>query len=114
MQAIAAAHSNESCVAIGISHSGSSIDIVRTLELCKQNGAITIALTNYGKSPIYRASDYVLNTIADETNYTILGLSSRISQLAIIDTIYSYLVCHLDNAKESIHLTEEALQSKKY
>jgi DNA-binding MurR/RpiR family transcriptional regulator len=114
MQAIAAAHSNEDCIAIGISHSGSSKDIVRTLELCRHNGSVTVALTNYGKSPIYRVSDYVLNTIADETNYTILGLSSRISQLAIIDTIYSYLVCNLEDAKESIHLTEEALQSKKY
>lgn len=114
MQAIAAAHSNKDCVAIGISHSGSSKDIVRTLELCRNNGTTTIALTNFGKSPIYRVSDYVLNTIANETNYTILGLSSRISQLALIDAIYSYLVCHLENAKNSIHLTEEALQSKKY
>ncbi len=114
MQAIAAAHSNQNCVALGISHSGSSKDIVRTLELCRRNGAVTVALTNFGKSPIYRVSDFVLNTIADETNYSILGLSSRISQLAIIDTIYSYLVCNIDNAKELIHLTEEALQSKKY
>jgi len=114
MQAIAAAHSNKDSVAIGISHSGSSKDIVRTLSLCKENQSTTIALTNFGKSPIYRVSDYVLNTVADETNYTILGLSSRISQLAIIDTLYSYLACHLKSAKEAIQLTEQALQSKKY
>ena len=114
MQAIAAAHSNQSCVVIGISHSGSSKDIVRALKICKENGSTTVALTNFGKSPIYRVSDYVLNTVADETNYRILGLSSRISQLAIIDTVYSYLACHLDGAKDAIRLTEEALQSKKY
>lgn len=114
MQAIAASHSDKNCVAIGISHSGSSKDIVRTLKTCQDNGATTVAFTNIGKSPIYRVSDYVLNTVADETNYSILGLNSRISQLAIIDTLYSYLVCHLNNAETAIHLTEEALQSKKY
>ncbi len=114
MQAIAAAHSKKGCIAIGISHSGSSKDIVRTLKLCKENGATTVALTNHGKSPIFRVSDYVLTTVADETNYSILGLSSRIAGLAIIDTIYSYLACHLDSASMAINLTEQALQSKKY
>ncbi len=114
MQTIVASHSNQKTLAIGISHSGSSKDIVRALRLCKENGAVTACVTNYGKSPIYRVSDYVLNTVANETNYTILGLNSRIAQLAIVDAIYCYLVCHLENAKEAIHQTEEALQSKKY
>ena len=55
----------------------------------------------------------MLHTVSDETNYRILGLSSRIAQLAIIDTIYSYLVCHLDGVQESIAKTEAALQNKK-
>ena len=66
------------------------------------------------KSPIESVSDVVLYTVSDETNYRILGLSSRISQLAIIDTIYSYLVCHIEGAQESIAKTEVALQGKKH
>ena len=42
-----------------------------------------------------------------------LGLSSRIAQLAIIDTIYSYLVCHIDGANDKIAQTELALKAKK-
>lgn len=114
LQAIVASHATENSLVIGISHSGSSKDIVRSLKLSKTNNATTVAITNYGKSPIYRVSDHVLTTLSDETNYTILGLNSRIAQLAIVDTIYSYLVCHMQNAKENIHKTEEALQSKKY
>ncbi len=114
MQAIVSAHAKEGVVALGISHSGSSKDIVRALRLCKENGATTVAITNYGKSPVYRVCDYVLSTVSNETNYTILGLNSRIAQLALVDTMYSYLVCHLPQAKEAIHQTEEALQSKKY
>ena len=114
MQAIAAAHTQAGDVVIGISHSGSSKDIVQSMQLAKINGATAIAITNYGKSPINKISDYILNTVSDETNYSILGLNSRIAQLAIIDAIYSYLVCHLPDSKNLIHKTESALQPKKY
>jgi DNA-binding MurR/RpiR family transcriptional regulator len=100
MQAIAASHANGKTVVIGISHSGASKDILDAMRIAKLCGAFTVAITNYQKSPIESVSDVVLHTVSDETNYRILGLSSRISQLSIIDTIYSYLVCQLDNAQE--------------
>ena len=114
MQAIATAHANEETVVIGISHSGASEDILDAMRIAKAGGAFTVAITNYQKSPIEAVSDAVLYTVSDETNYRILGLSSRISQLAIIDTIYSYLVCHVESAQESIAKTEIALQGKKH
>ncbi|MBQ8742375.1 MAG: MurR/RpiR family transcriptional regulator [Clostridia bacterium] len=114
MQAIATAHANERTVVIGISHSGASEDILDAMRIAKSGGAFTVAITNYQKSPIEAVSDAVLYTVSDETNYRILGLSSRISQLSIIDTIYSYLVCHIDNARDSIAKTEAALQTKKH
>lgn len=113
MQAIAAAHTNETSVVIGISLSGASKDIVNALQIAQQNGATTVAITNYGKSPIDKVSDIILHTVSDETNYRILGLSSRIAQLAIIDTIYSYLVCHIKDANDKIAKTELALKTKK-
>ena len=113
MQAIAVSHVNEKCLVVGISHSGTSRDIIQAMQIAKQNGATTVALTNLGKSPIDKVSDIILHTVADETNYRILGLSSRITQLAIIDTVYSYLVCHLENAEEQILQTEQALKTKK-
>lgn len=114
MQAIATAHANKRTVVIGISHSGASEDILDAMRIAKAGGAFTVAITNYQKSPIESVSDVVLHTVSDETNYRILGLSSRISQLAIFDTIYSYLVCHIEGAQESIAKTEIALQGKKH
>ena len=113
MQAIAAAHTTDKSVVIGISHSGHSKDVIESMRTAKTNGATTIALTNHGKSPIVKVSSIVLNTVSDETNYRILGLSSRITQLAIIDTLYSYLVCNIGNIEERIDKTELVLRSKK-
>ena len=113
MQAIAAAHMGKNSVLIGISHSGASKDIIQAMDLARRNGATTVAITNAGKSPIDKVSDIILHTVSDETNYRILGLSSRIAQLAIIDTIYSYLVCRLEDSTERIAQTEIALKPKK-
>jgi len=115
MQVIAASHLTEKDVAIGISHSGSSKDIVDALRLSKEHGAVTVSITNGGKSPILKYTDIPLFTSADETKYSILGLNSRIVQLAIIDVIYHCIVLNKsDAAIESIKETEKSLMSKKY
>lgn len=115
MQAIAASHLTNNDVAIGISHSGSSIDIVDALKIAKEAGATAISITNFGKSPIDKYSDIVLFTASEEIKYTIFGMNSRIAQLAIIDTLYTYLVMNKDEeGMKAINDTERALQSKKY
>ncbi len=114
LQSIATTHADEKTVVIGISHSGKSKDIIEALKLSRINGATTVALTNFQKSPIIKVSDLVLATVSEETNYRVLGLSSRIAQLAIIDALYSYLVCHYEKSAEFINATESSLLSKKY
>jgi RpiR family carbohydrate utilization transcriptional regulator len=115
MQAIAASQTGPGDVAVGISHSGSSRDIVDALKIARSKGATTVCITNKGKSPVTKQSDIVLYTASDETRYSILALNSRISQLAVIDSLYCYLVCQKDeNAISAIESTEQALQSKKY
>ncbi|MEE1329944.1 MAG: MurR/RpiR family transcriptional regulator [Acutalibacteraceae bacterium] len=115
MQAIIASHLDRQSVAIGISHSGSSKDIVEALKLSKIGGAATIGITNYAASPIVEASDITLFTKSEETKHSILGMSSRIAQLTIFDAIYTYIVINLDKAAvQAIYNTEIALQNKKY
>ena len=115
MQVINASHLTERDVAIGISHSGSSKDIVEALKIAKSRGATTIAITNQGKSPILKHSDITLFTASNETKYSILGMNSRIAQLALISSIYYYIVYQQDEqAIEAIEMTERSLQNKKY
>lgn len=115
MQVIAASHLKKNDVAIAITHSGSSKDIVEALKLAREHGVVTIAVTNSGKSPVLKQADIVLSTTADETQYNILALNSRIVQLAIIDTLYFYVVYNRSaEALESIQETERSLLTKKY
>lgn len=115
MQAIVASHLDRKSVAVGISHSGSSKDIVEALKLSKIGNAATICVTNYAASPIVEASDIALFTKSEETKHSILGMSSRIAQLTIFDAIYTYIVINSDKAAvQAIYNTELALQNKKY
>ena len=114
MQAIIASHLNRDSVAIGVSHSGNSKDIIDALRLSKIGNAFTICVTNHSNSPIVKNSDLCIFTKADETSHSLLAMSSRIAQLAIFDAIYSYIVINSDKASlNAIYNTEYSLQSKK-
>ena len=80
MQAIAASQLKEGDAAIGISHSGSSIDIVEALKIAKQNKASVICITSKGKSPVTKTADIILQTDADETKYSILFRPHRFAK----------------------------------
>ncbi len=114
LQAIIASHLDPECVAIGISHSGQSVDIVEALKLARMCGATTICVTNYGKTPITEVADICLFTQSEETQHSILAMSSRIAQLTIFDAIYTYIVANSDSgAVAAIRNTESALKDKK-
>lgn len=114
MQAIIASHLDRTCVAIGISHSGKSSDIIEALRISKDAHAQTICVTNYCDSPIVSVSDISLFTKSEETKHSILAMSSRIAQLAIFDAIYTYIVVKSEkSASSAIYATEHALSPKK-
>jgi DNA-binding MurR/RpiR family transcriptional regulator len=55
-------------VALAISNSGKTKDVIDALKIAKNNGATTINITQAGNSPIHEVSDLVLNTIYVENN----------------------------------------------
>jgi len=115
MQIMASVNAAKGDVVMGISHSGSSKDVVDALRVAKKQKATTIAITNYNRSPITEISDITLHTASEETKYHIVALSSRIAQLTIVDTLY--ITISLQNKKASLQkmsAIEKALESKKY
>ena len=51
-------------VAVGISHTGSTVETIDALSVARRRGATTVALTNFPRSPIADAADLVLTTAA--------------------------------------------------
>lgn len=112
LQALTTVYCTSEDVVFAISHSGSSRIIADNARKAKENGAKIISLTSIGRSPLSRLADICLYTASMETKYRILAISSRIAELTIIDSIYTYIAMHSDNIP---HLqVEEAMKDLKY
>lgn len=115
MQMIAVSSLGWNDVALGISHSGSSKDIVEALELAHERGATTISITSNGVSPLSKVSDIQLHTYSQETKYRTYAVSSRMAELTIIDTLYIGVSLRLgEYAIEHFEALDKALIVKKY
>ncbi len=79
---------DDGCVAIAISHTGSTADTVDALRSARESGARTIAITNFVPSPLTAHADLVLTTAARETTFRSGAMASRIAQLAVIDCLF--------------------------
>jgi DNA-binding MurR/RpiR family transcriptional regulator len=76
-------------VIVAISHSGASIELLKSVELAKKNQATVIAITSYMKSPITKIADICLHGMARETSYRPEASTSRIIHLALVDLLYT-------------------------
>ena len=104
-EAIAAAVLHTSpTVAIGFSHSGSTIETVRFLEAAHANGATTIAVTSAKDSALAHAADHALFTEVRESTFRAGAMVSRIAQLALVDCLF------VGVAKRRFSETVDALQ----
>lgn len=98
-------------VAIGISHSGTTLETNNALAVAHKTGATTIALTNYPESTLAKQADLVLTTRARESRYRAGAMSSRIAQLALVDFLFVRVAQgRYDDVTESLRLTYEAVQ----
>ena len=112
LQALTTAYCTSEDVVFAISHSGSSRIIIDNVQLAKENGARIISLTSFGRSPLSKLADVCLFTASMETKYRILAISSRIAELTIIDSIYTYIALRCDSIRQM--KVEQAMKELKY
>lgn len=82
---------------VGISHSGRSVVPVKCLEMARDRGAQTVAITNYPLSPLARRGEHVLCTAFSETTVRAASLSSRAAQITLIDALYLLTAHRMDD-----------------
>lgn len=109
-QLMSASQLTEKDVAVVISHSGSNKDTINILKTAQRNGAKTIGITGYPKSPIGQNADVCLYTSSEETEYRSEALSSRIGQLSLIDALYvNMMVLNKEGAQHSLDRVRSAI-----
>lgn len=99
-------------VAIGISHSGTTVETINALSVAQAAGATTVVITNYPDSPITRNADHVLTTRAREGRFRSGAMASRTAQLTLVDILFVRVAqATYDEMSESLRLTYDAVRS---
>src|SRR5579875_442021 len=91
-------------VAVGLSHTGTTVDTIDALREARAHGARTVAVTNFPWSPITEVADFVLLTAARETAFRSGAMTSRIAQLTVVDCLFVVL------AQRDLPRTMDALE----
>jgi DNA-binding MurR/RpiR family transcriptional regulator len=101
-------------LAVGISHTGETFDVVEPLQLARARGSATIAITNYPRSTLARVADLVLTTATRETAFQAGSMASRSAQLTVVDCVYLGVAQRrYENSVQALELTSAALQSRR-
>jgi DNA-binding MurR/RpiR family transcriptional regulator len=101
-------------VAIGLSHTGTTVDTIDALREARSHGATTAAVTNFPWSPITEIADFVLVTAARETAFRSGAMTSRIAQLTVVDCLFVTLAQQdLPGTRLALERTFAAAQAKR-
>lgn len=87
-QLIMASLMTEEDSAILISHTGLTVEMLHIAKLIKRRKGKLIAITSYPYSELAKLADVVFISTAEETVYRSEALSTRITQLTILDALY--------------------------
>ncbi|WP_138378694.1 MurR/RpiR family transcriptional regulator [Collinsella bouchesdurhonensis] len=97
-----------------ISNSGRSKRLMRVAQAAKNRGACVIVITGDEQSPLARLASYVLRTVNHEALLTTGDFAfSKISAMAIIETLYYFLLHEIEDGREHISRYEELIQPDK-
>lgn len=101
-------------VAIGISHTGMTAEVVDALRVARERGATTVAVTNFAGSAIAEHAELVLTTAARETTFRSGAMSSRIAQLAVVDCLFTAVAQRsYDSAVQALESTYVVVQARR-
>lgn len=113
MQYMAASLLDSKDLAIIISYSGSTKDMIEVHKLAKQNGCKTICITRYARSPITNFADIVLQCGSNEGPMDGGASSTIMVQLYIMEILYlQYFMKNFAECKANKSKTTESISSK--
>ncbi|GLW06174.1 RpiR family transcriptional regulator [Microtetraspora sp. NBRC 13810] len=95
-------------VAVGVSTSGETPDVLAPLRNARRSGATTVAITNNPRSSLAGAADHLLISAGRETVFRPGALASRISQLLVVDCVF------VGVAQRTFTSSAEALQATRH
>lgn len=100
-------------VGVFISYSGQTVELIECAKAVKQCGAKIILITRFAASALSELADYNLYVAANESLFRNGAMSSRISQLNMIDVLYTAFA-NADYERSLIRLQTTHIEKPRY
>lgn len=114
LQLMTSSQMKEGDIAVLISHTGHTKEVLEILDILKEKNVYTIGITGFAESPLNRDVDLSLNTVSEETDFRSEALASRIAQLSILDALYVSLMMKMgDQAQDSLDTIRQAIHIRR-
>lgn len=102
-------------LAIAVSHSGRTKNVVNTLRLARERGAKTMCITDVPNSPITKEADICIFAVHAEASLGVEMVATRAAHLALIDAIAMCIALRdKERAINSIKLNDRLLVNLRY
>ena len=76
-------------VGLVVSYSGQTVEVLECMKAMRENDVPIISITRYSPSPVSELSTYNIYVAANESTFRSGAMSSRISQLNVVDILYT-------------------------
>ncbi|GAB2699413.1 MurR/RpiR family transcriptional regulator [Paenibacillus thermoaerophilus] len=101
-------------VAVAISYSGKTYEVLQAAKVAKENGATVISITQVGANPLHKLADIGLWVTATEAGMKRGNIGSRIALSHVIDILYMSLVSQsFESTVSRLEETHAKVQRKK-
>ncbi|CAM3620285.1 MurR/RpiR family transcriptional regulator [Marinicrinis lubricantis] len=97
--------------AVCISYSGETKEVIQAAKIARENDCRTISITKYGESTLSKLVDIPLFTSSTENEIRSGAMSSRITQLNVIDILYLGVASH--SYEQSVKYLEQTRRAIK-
>jgi len=99
---------------VAISHSGRTTDLIKSLDIVRENGTPVIAITSNLKSPVAEKADEVILFASRETPFRGSAMASRMAQLAAIDVLFlGVATSEFEKTTSALHRTRVVMSRTK-
>ncbi|MBJ6988113.1 MULTISPECIES: MurR/RpiR family transcriptional regulator [unclassified Devosia] len=109
IQLVNAANLTKDDVFVALSHSGRSLETLRTAEVAKKRGATVISVTGLQPNPLIDLADIHLFTVGDEERVRSSAITSRDAQFILTDMLFILLLRRQPGSTDYIQGSESAV-----
>ncbi|QDW73026.1 MurR/RpiR family transcriptional regulator [Lachnospiraceae bacterium KGMB03038] len=114
IQIVNACNMKKGDVAVAISHSGRTKQVVESMRIAKERGGFTICITKAGKSELTKYSDVVLYNVTTDSTADKEIIARRVAEQAMLDALYMGVLRRKEtDSFQKLHEVSESLKVNK-